>query len=97
MVDTVYDGFGRPQGLAFDSTGVLYVAEALAGAAGLYKLDLSRTPVTAELILSAPALIGVAFDPSGGVIVASNDTVWRLDADLKPAANLRSPGHLSPV
>jgi sugar lactone lactonase YvrE len=97
MVDTVYDGFGRPQGLAFDSTGVLYVAEALAGAAGLYKLDLSRTPVTAELILSAAALIGVAFDPSGGVIVASNDTVWRIDADLKPAAILRSPGHPWPV
>ena len=92
MVETVYDGFGRPQGLAFDSTGALYVAEALAGAAGLYKLDLSRTPVTAERMLSAPALIGVAFDPTaGGVIIASNDTVWRIDADVRPAAVLRSP------
>ncbi len=38
-VDTVYGGFGRPQGLAFDSEGRLYVADALAGDAGLYRLD----------------------------------------------------------
>ena len=74
LVDTVYDGFGRPQGLAFGSDGALYVAEALAGSAGLYRLDLSRTPVTAELKLSAPSLIGVAFDPAGGLVLASNDS-----------------------
>src|SRR5690606_28764501 len=28
LVDTVVDGFGRPQGLAFDSSGALYVVEA---------------------------------------------------------------------
>ena len=31
LVDVVCDGFGRPQGLAFDSSGALYVADALAG------------------------------------------------------------------
>ena len=84
LVDTVYDGFGRPQGLAFASDGVLYVADALAGSSGLYRLDLRRTPVTADLMLTAPALIGVAFDPSGGVVLASNDTIWRIDTDLRP-------------
>lgn len=81
-VDVVHQEFGRPQGLAFDSHGRLYVVEALAGAAGLYRVE----PETgrSELILSAPALIGLAFDPAGGLVVCSNDTVWRIECDLSP-------------
>jgi sugar lactone lactonase YvrE len=84
LVDVVYDGFGRPQGLAFDASGALYVTEALAGAAGLYRLDLSGGGAVPELVVAAPALIGMAFDPRGGLVLASSDTVWRLDADLRP-------------
>jgi sugar lactone lactonase YvrE len=79
MVDEFCDGFGRPQGLAFDAAGSLYVVDALAGASGLYRLDAGSSGVERELVLSAPALIGVAVDPRGGLVVASNDTVWRLD------------------
>jgi sugar lactone lactonase YvrE len=84
LVDVVYDGFGRPQGLAFDASGALYVTEALAGAAGLYRLDISGSDAVPELVVAAPALIGMAFDPRGGLVLASSDTVWRLDADLRP-------------
>jgi sugar lactone lactonase YvrE len=84
LVETVHTGFGRPQGLAFEASGALYVADALAGSAGLFRLDVSRADPTPELVVAAPALIGVAFDPEGGVALASNDTVWRLDTDLKP-------------
>lgn len=84
LVDVVADGFGRPQGLAFDSTGALYVVDALAGAAGLYKVDITRPRPEPELVLSSPALVGVAFDPAGGVVLASNDTLWRLEVELKP-------------
>jgi sugar lactone lactonase YvrE len=84
LVDVVADGFGRPQGLAFDSTGALYVVDALAGAAGLYKVDITRPRPEPELVLSSPALIGVAFDPAGGVVLASNDTLWRLEVGVKP-------------
>ena len=38
----------------------------------------------AELVLTAPALIGLAFDPAGGIVLASNDNVWKLDVGLKP-------------
>ena len=80
----VTEGFGRPQGLAFDSTGALCVVDALAGASGLYKLDVSGGAAGApELMLSALSLIGVAFDPAGGLIFASNDTIWKLDVALK--------------
>ena len=84
LVEVVYAKCGRPQGLAFDSTGTLYVVDALAGAAGLYRIDVSRPQPEAELVLTAPSLVGVAFDPGGGVILASNDTVWRLDVPLRP-------------
>jgi sugar lactone lactonase YvrE len=66
--------FGRPQGLALDPRGRLHVVEALAGSAGLYRLDESGS---ADLVVSAPGLVGAAFDPRGGLVVASNDTAWR--------------------
>jgi sugar lactone lactonase YvrE len=77
LVDVFCEGFGRPQGLAFDPSGTLYVVDALAGAAGLYRVDV-RAPQP-ELVLTAPALVGVAFSPQGGLVVASGDTIWRLD------------------
>lgn len=79
LVDEVVRGFGRPQGLAFDSAGMLYVVEALAGRAGLYRVNVSAKPPTREFVLSAPSLIGVAIAPAGGIVVASADTVWWLD------------------
>lgn len=86
LVDVVYEGLGRPQGLAFDSGGRLYIVEAAAGAAGLYRLSAAALAAgeAPELIVAAPTLVGVAFDPDGGVILASNDTVWRLSSDLRP-------------
>ena len=84
LVDVVCNGFGRPQGLAFDASGALYVADALAGGAGLYRIDLSLERPKPDLVLSAPMLVGVAFDPRGGLVLASNDTIWKLDVDLKP-------------
>jgi sugar lactone lactonase YvrE len=79
LVDVVNDQFGRPQGLAFDARGRLYVVEALAGAAGLFRLDATTPSLPPTLLVSAPALVGVAFGPAGQLILASNDTVWQFD------------------
>jgi len=70
-----YARFGRPQGLAFDPSGALYAIEALAGASGLYRVPAEGDP---ELTLAGPGLVGVAFDGRGGLVVASNDTAYRL-------------------
>lgn len=67
-------GFGRPQGIAVGTDGSIYVVEALAGACGVYRLDPEGR---ARLVLSAPRLVGIAFAPGGGLVVASNDTAWR--------------------
>jgi sugar lactone lactonase YvrE len=74
-VTTTYSGFGRPQGLAFDRHGTLFVVEALAGSSGLYRCRPGAAP---ELVLAGPGLVGVAFDAEGTTIVASNETAYRL-------------------
>ena len=68
--------FGRPQGLAFDRQGRLYVCEALAGSAAIFRFAPERP--TPEKVLSAPAVVGLCFDPAGGLVVASNETIHRL-------------------
>lgn len=80
-VSVISSEFGRPQGLAVDAGGTLYVVDAVAGGAGLYRVAAGRPR---ELVLSAPSLVGVAFDPDGGLAVASGDTVYRLDVGLRP-------------
>jgi sugar lactone lactonase YvrE len=69
--------FGRPQGLGFDASGTLFVIEALAGASGLYRVPSVGAP---ELVLAGAGLVGVAFDGRGAVVVASNETAYRLAA-----------------
>lgn len=81
-VDTWSRRFGRPQGLAFDAAGHLYVVEALAGNSGLYRIRLSA-PDGAELMLSGGALIGAAFDPHGGLALAAEETVYRLAVGVR--------------
>jgi len=74
-VASTYTGFGRPQGLAFDRQGTLFVVEALAGTSGLYRVRPGAAP---ELVLAGPGLVGVAFDAKGTLVVASNETAYRL-------------------
>jgi hypothetical protein len=66
-------GFGRPQGLAVDEGGFLYVAEALAGASGIYRVLPGQHR---ELVVAGAGLIGLAFHPERGAAVASGDTVY---------------------
>ena len=87
-VDEISSSFGRPQGLAFDARGALYVVEALAGVSGLYRIDRDGT---ASHVLAAPDLVGIAFDPSGGFIAASNDTAYRFDPAPDAVAGPNEP------
>lgn len=65
--------FGRPQGLAFDSKGVLHIVEALAGSSGVYAISPDREP---ELVVAGAGLVGVAFKADGQMAVASGDSVY---------------------
>ena len=81
-VTTRHTGFGRPQGLAFDARGNLFVIEALAGASGLYRMPSQGDP---EMVLAGPGLVGVAFDSLGTIVVSSNDTAYRLTGGVTAA------------
>ena len=81
-VIAVAAGFGRPQGLAFDAAGHLYVADTLAGASGLFRIRLDA-PSTRDLMLLGGGVLGLAFDPHGGVAVATPDAVYRVAVGLR--------------
>lgn len=67
--------YGRPQGLAFDTHGVLHVVEALAGASAIYRVPATgaRRPV-----VSGPGLIGVAFAPDGSMVASTSTSLFRV-------------------
>src|SRR5205814_10366134 len=76
-------GFGRPQGLAFDAAGHLFVVDALAGSSALYRIRLDA-PHAPELVLTGGPLIGLAFDPHGGIALAASEVVYKLAVGVRP-------------
>lgn len=67
-VTRFFTGLGRPQGLAFDREGNLYVAASRRGHRGIIKI----TPdAEAEVVVAGPTLVGLCFDDKGNMIVAS--------------------------
>jgi sugar lactone lactonase YvrE len=79
-VETFYRGLGRPQGMAFDVHGNLYVASSLGGRRGVVRISPERK---AELFLSGPAIVGLAFSPSKALIVATNNSLFKVDARIE--------------
>jgi len=74
-VTNFYRGLGRPQGLAFDIDGNLYVAASLGGRRGIVKI----TPGgAASLAVSGHNLVGLAFAPGKSVVLASTGAVHHL-------------------
>ena len=80
-LDPYCEGFGRPQGIAFDEDGRLYVVDALAGGGGLYRVE-PDTRAMQPLVI-AGGLVGVAFGPDGSLALANAETVYRLDAGVR--------------
>src|SRR6516162_2113952 len=79
-VGTFYKGLGRPQGLAFDVAGNLYVAASLGGTRGIVKL----TPdAKAKLEVAGQGLVGLAFAPGRSVILATTSAVHHLSWNIQ--------------
>ncbi len=75
-VNTFYRGLGRPQGIAFDSSGNLLVAASLRGRRGIVRI--SPDGANAELFVAGVNLVGLAFSPTGDLAVCSTDSVYSL-------------------
>jgi sugar lactone lactonase YvrE len=75
-VGVFYKGLGRPQGLAFDEEGNLYVAASLRGRRGIVRI--SPEGKNAELFAAGMNLVGLAFSTTGDLAIASTDSIYRL-------------------
>jgi len=84
-VTTFYKGLGRPQGMAFDVDGNLYIAASLSGTRGIVKIAPNGL---ANLEVAGQGLVGLAFAPGRSVILATTNTVHHLSCDIQGLALL---------
>jgi sugar lactone lactonase YvrE len=79
-VSVYFRGLGRPQGLAFDRDGNLYVAASLRGQRGIVKVS---PRMEASLEVSGQGLVGLAFAPGRSVVLATGDAISHLSWDIQ--------------
>jgi sugar lactone lactonase YvrE len=79
-VTNFYRGLGRPQGLAFDVEGNLYVAASLGGKRGIVKL----TPdAKASLEVAGHNLVGLVFAPGRSTVLATTGALHHLSWNIQ--------------
>jgi hypothetical protein len=66
--------------MAFDEENRLYVAASIGGRKGVVRIYPDRR---ADLFLSGPGIVGLAFTPSRSMVVATTNSLYRVDAGLK--------------
>ncbi|HEX3561001.1 MAG TPA: hypothetical protein VHU19_17505 [Pyrinomonadaceae bacterium] len=78
-----FKGLGRPNGLAFDREGNLYVAASYRGRRGIIRI----TPdgQDARLVVAGMNVVGLAFSAAGDMVVATNEAVFSLPLGIKGA------------
>jgi len=78
-VEVFYRGLGRPQGMAFDAENNLYVASSFRGRRGVARITPDKN---AELFLSGPGIVGVAFAPGKNLILATSNALYRVHVGI---------------
>ena len=79
-VSAFFRGLGRPQGLAFDAAGNLYVTASYSGQRGVVRISSAGR---AELVLSGMNLIGLALLKGGRAVLATNSALYELHWDVE--------------
>ncbi|MCU1284712.1 MAG: hypothetical protein JWO13_1062 [Acidobacteriales bacterium] len=74
-VSEFYRGLGRPQGMAFDIKGNLYVAASHAGKRGIVKITPEKQ---ASLALAGHGIVGLAFTAGKGAVISTTNAVHYL-------------------
>lgn len=74
-IGALYRGLGRPQGLAVDVAGNVYVAASVEGRRGVAMV----TPKgEATLVVAGTGIVGFTFVPGGGALVATNVSIYHV-------------------
>lgn len=79
-VERYFRGLGRPQGLAFDTEGNLYVAACYRGRHGIVRI--TEAGETAEMFVAGNNVVGLCFTRNGEMVVATNDSVYSLNVGI---------------
>jgi sugar lactone lactonase YvrE len=79
-VEHYFRGLGRPQGLAFDMDGNLYVAACYRGKHGIVRIDPGGA--AAELFVAGNGVVGVCFTRNSEMVVATNDSLYSLNVEI---------------
>lgn len=72
-ISVYYRGLGRPQGIAVDIAGSIYVAASLGGRRGIVCLPQSGD---AHLAVAGSGIVGFAFVPGGSALVATSKAIY---------------------
>ena len=83
-VTTWYRGLGRPQGLALDTEGNVYVAASLRGERGIIRITPDKR---ASVAVSGSGIVGLAFTEEGDAVLSTNSALY--------SVTLRAEGRLS--
>ena len=68
-------GFGRPQGIAFDAAGRMHLCASYRGQRGVFRLTGSDR---VEQVVSGQGIVGLAFSPDGTMVLATGSSVYRI-------------------
>lgn len=74
-ISTFYRGLGRPQGLAVDISGAIYVAASLEGRRGIVRISQSGE---ASMAIAGSGMVGLAFVPGGNTLVATATSIYEV-------------------
>lgn len=80
-VTNYFTGLGRPQGLAFDVDGGLYVVASYRGRRGVFRVG---SDGSIEMVVAGNSLVGICFDDEGNAILASTRELYRVHVGVKP-------------
>lgn len=80
VVERYVRGLGRPQGLAFDRDGNLFVAACYRGRHGIVRVDSETRDI--EHFIAGNNVVGLCFTRNGETVVATGDSVYSLNLGI---------------
>ena len=75
-----YRGLGRPQGMALDAEGNVYIAASTSGRRGIFRIKPDGT--SPELVVSGNDLVGLCFLDDGAAALATSTTLYNVDLGI---------------